>query len=82
MSHHGLVFTARLQVWSTMDGGENIDIGMWRGNVPAGFGDDAEYPEKVYKEAEPQARTEMRLHAGYQIAGLVVGWHRASPGQK
>jgi transcriptional regulator with XRE-family HTH domain len=82
MSHLGLVFTARLQLWSTTEAGENIDIGIWRGNVSAEIGDDAKYPLEVYKEAEPQARREIRLHAGYQIAGLVVGWLRPSSERK
>lgn len=84
MAHHGLVFTARLQVWTTQEMIENPDIGLWRGNMPAGAqAAGARFEEEeVYREAQPQARREMRLHAGCQIVGLVVGWHRPSSRRK
>jgi transcriptional regulator with XRE-family HTH domain len=79
----GLVFTARLYVWTTLEGGEELDVGLWRGNIPASPQDeDARFPEELYKQVEPQARREIRLDAGYQIVGLVVGWLRPSPNQK
>jgi len=84
MSHHGLVFTARLQLWTTASWDEALDIGTWRGNMPisakrAGVQAEA---EELYRKATPQARREIRLDAGYQIVGLVVGWHRVSSRQK
>jgi transcriptional regulator with XRE-family HTH domain len=80
----GLVFTARLYVWTTNEGGEDLDIGLWRGTIPASAQGEAfkSLEEELYKEAQPQARREIRLHAGYRIVGLVVGWHRLSLGQK
>jgi len=81
---HGLVFTARLYVWTTNEAEEPLDIGLWRGTIPASAQGEAfkSLEEELYKEAQPQARREIRLHAGYRIVGLVVGWHRLSLGQK
>jgi transcriptional regulator with XRE-family HTH domain len=86
MSHRGLVFTARLQLWCTNDWSENhLDIGLWRGNLPAsaqGAASESEETDELYREAEAQARREIRLHAGYEIVGLVVGWLRPLSQQK
>jgi hypothetical protein len=72
----GLVFTACLHLWTTQEDGERLDIGLWRGNIPASV-QDGDLEQKLYEEAEPQARREIRLHADYQIVGLVVGWYRS-----
>jgi hypothetical protein len=84
MSHQGLVFTARLHLWTTQESEKPLDIGLWRGNIPASpqRGDSLFAEDELYRELEPQARREIRLDARYQIVGLVVGWYRPSSEQK